>query len=139
MGDLRTFIRGIHPQALSDVGLAAALDQLTSSLPLPVEVLVEGERLPSHLESTLYFSITEALTNVAKHSGAERASVHVRRERDQVLADVVDDGHGGADPTLGTGLRGIADRVAVVDGTLAVSSPDGGPTLVRISAPLPAG
>lgn len=137
MGELRGFIRGIHPQVLSDVGLDAALDQLTSTMPLPVDVQVEGDRQPTHVESTLYFSITEALTNVTKHSGATHASVQVRPTDHGIVADIADDGHGGADPGSGTGLRGIADRVAVVDGSMAISSPEGGPTLVRITVPRP--
>lgn len=107
MTDLRSFIHGIHPKVLSDVGLDAALDQLASAAPIPVSVRVDTEgRLERHLESTLYFALAEALTNVIRHADATHASVWVRSEADTLVAEVADDGRGGTDAAGGTGLTG---------------------------------
>ncbi|HET9560119.1 MAG TPA: sensor histidine kinase, partial [Actinomycetota bacterium] len=92
-------------------------------------------RLPAGIEAAAYFAVCEALANVAKHSRASRASVRGRLVDDVVVLEVTDDGVGGADPAGGTGLAGLADRVAVVDGRLLLSSPAGGPTLVRVEIP----
>lgn len=136
MTDLRSFIHGIHPKVLSDVGLDAALDQLASAAPIPVSVRVDtAGRLARHLESTLYFALAEALTNVIRHADATHASVWVRSEADTLVAEVADDGRGGADAAAGTGLTGIADRLAVVDGRLSISSPPGGPTRLVLTIP----
>jgi signal transduction histidine kinase len=98
--------------------------------------LAAGERLPAAVERTAYFVATEALANVAKHSGATHCEIRVRRVPPNLVLDVEDDGHGGARITPGGGLAGLRDRLAGVDGTLAVTSPDGGPTIVRAAIPL---
>src|SRR5690606_18490633 len=127
IAELRELIRGIHPQVLTDRGLAAALPELADRSPVPVEVAaVPDERFPDHIEGTAYFVVSEALANVAKHSGATRAEVAARREGGALVVDVTDDGRGGADPADGTGLTGLADRVAVMDGRMLLSSPPGG-------------
>jgi len=136
MAELRELIHGIHPQVLTDLGLTAALQELASQA--TIEVVVDSElarRLPDHIEATAYFVVAEALTNVAKHSGATRATVTVRQQHDRLVVEVDDDGRGGADPAHGTGLTGLADRVAVVDGRMLLSSPVGGPTRIRVELP----
>jgi signal transduction histidine kinase len=136
MEELRAFVRGIHPQVLTDVGLVAALDQLTAGSPLPVSITSSLERrTAAPVETTAYFATSEALTNVARHSGATRASITIDREGQDLVVEVRDDGHGGATPRPDSGLTWIADRLAAVGGTLALSSPVGGPTLVRMRIP----
>jgi signal transduction histidine kinase len=134
---LRELIHGIRPQALADLGLPAALRELTARSPLPVTVTVaEGLRRPAaHLESTAYFAASEGLANVVKHAGATRADLLLAQAGDMLVLEVRDDGHGGADPAYGTGLTGLADRVAAVGGRLLLASPAGGPTLVRVELP----
>jgi signal transduction histidine kinase len=140
LADIRDLVQGIHPAVLSDRGLDAAISALASRCPVPVEVSVELDgRLPEVVEATAYFVVAETLANVAKHSGASGAWVSVWRERrpaDQILVEVVDDGKGGAEPGAGSGLAGLADRLAALDGRLSVESPPGGPTLVRAELPL---
>ena len=136
MAELRELIRGIQPQVLTDLGLPAALDELAdqSAIPVTVDTSLNG-RLPSQVENTAYFAVAEALTNIAKHSGATQASV-TARIRDRVLVlEITDNGHGGADPGRGSGLTGLADRVAVADGRMLLSSPPGGPTVLRVEVP----
>jgi signal transduction histidine kinase len=133
--EIRELIRGVHPKVLTDRGLAAAVRDVASAAPVPVELAVHPERLPTAVEVTAYFVVVEALANVAKHSGARRARVSAHVVQDRLLLEVVDDGRGGADPANGSGLVGLADRVAAVDGTVAVSSPAGGPTRVRVEIP----
>ncbi|WP_433467402.1 sensor histidine kinase [Spirillospora sp. CA-128828] len=136
MEELRELIRGIHPRVLTDRGLSAALRELADRSPLDVTVEAElPARPPVHVESTAYFAATEALTNAAKHSEADRARVAARWDGDVLTVEIADDGVGGADPGRGTGLTGMADRVAVIDGRLLVSSPAGGPTVVRVELP----
>jgi signal transduction histidine kinase len=135
--DLRELIRGVHPQILTDRGLAAAVGEVASLAPLPIDLDFElPGRLPSAVEATAYFVTVEALANVTKHSGAARAAVSARVRQDRLTLEVRDDGRGGADPAGGTGLLGLADRVAVLDGVVTVSSPTGGPTLLRAEVPL---
>jgi signal transduction histidine kinase len=136
MAELRELIRGIHPRVLTDRGLPAALRELgdDASVPVTIDASVPG-RLPNHVEATAYFVVAEALTNVDKHSGATAASVAAHVQRDTLVVEVSDNGHGGADPQGGTGLVGLADRVAVVDGRMLLSSPAGGPTLLRVELP----
>jgi signal transduction histidine kinase len=132
LGELRELIRGVHPQVLRDRGLAAAVADVAARSPVPVDVDVRlPHRLPQTIEVAAYFVVVEALANVARHSAASRASVSAFADRDRVELRVTDDGIGGADPAAGTGLVGLADRVAAADGTLAVSSPAGGPTVLR--------
>jgi len=136
MDELRAFVRGIHPQVLTDVGLVAALDQLTAAMPLPVEVSSTITRRPlAHVETTAYFAASEALTNVVRHSSAARAWVCVSREDDDVVVEVRDDGRGGARPRADSGLTWMADRLSAVGGALWLSSPAGGPTVLRMSIP----
>jgi len=136
MAEIRDLARGIHPAVLTDRGLDAAISALAGRSPVPVTVAVcLSERLPAPVESTAYFIVAEALTNVARHSQATEAHVILKRAGDILNIDIVDDGVGGADTTQGTGLVGLRDRLAAFDGTLTVSSPAGGPT--RIHAELP--
>jgi signal transduction histidine kinase len=132
MAEIRDLARGIHPAVLTDRGLDAAISALAGRSPVPVTVDVcLSERLPETVESTAYFIVAEALTNIARHSQATEASVILKREGDILSIDIVDDGVGGADPTRGTGLNGLRDRLAAFDGTLTVNSPEGGPTRVH--------
>jgi signal transduction histidine kinase len=136
LGELRELARGIHPSVLSDRGLDVALEGLAHRAPLPVELdVTAGERLPDRVESTSYFVVAEALTNVAKYARATRASVNVSRENGQVLVEVSDDGVGGADPATGSGLRGLVDRVSALGGKLDVESSPGRGTTVRAVIP----
>ena len=134
--DLRELIRGVHPQILTDRGLAAAIDEIAARSPVPVDVdIVLPGRLPPAAEATAYFVVSEALTNVARHSGAARARVHGRTGAEQLIVEVRDDGRGGARPAEGSGLSGLTDRVAAIGGRLILSSPSGGPTLIRVELP----
>jgi signal transduction histidine kinase len=136
LGELRELARGIHPAVLTDQGLEPALQALASRAPVPVTIDAEGgERLPGPVESAAYFVVSEALANVAKYAQATAAAVAVRRENGVVTVDVTDDGVGGADAGRGSGLRGLADRVAALDGTLAVESPAGAGTHLHAEIP----
>ncbi|KOV87161.1 sensor histidine kinase [Nocardia sp. NRRL S-836] len=135
MAELREFIRDIHPQVLTDHGLAEALDDLADRCPLPVTVDADVPRLPAAVESAAYFVVSEALTNVVKHAQATQAEVQARQDDRSLVVEIVDDGCGGADPAGGTGLTGLADRVAVVGGRMLLSSPTGGPTRLRVEIP----
>jgi signal transduction histidine kinase len=136
--ELRELARGIHPAVLSDHGLASALDALAQRIPLPVEIAATpSERLPQPIEAAAYFVVAEAITNVARYADASHARVEVARERDRVVVRVADDGVGGADPTKGSGLRGLSDRVAALDGRLVVESPPAGGTTVEAVIPCP--
>jgi signal transduction histidine kinase len=137
LAELRDLARGLHPAILTDRGLTPALADLAGRSPVAVDILATPEeRLPAHVEATAYFVVAEALTNVAKYAQASRATVAVRREGDEVVVEVVDDGRGGADVQAGTGLRGLHDRVGVLDGRLEVLSPPGRGT--RVVAIVPA-
>ncbi len=134
--ELREVVRGIHPPILSDRGLAGAVSALVANTPVPVTVVSEETgRLPAAVESAAYFVVTEALTNMARHSGAARGDVHVVREGGTLVVEVRDDGHGGADESRGSGLAGIRRRVAAFDGHTTVTSPAGGPTVLRVEIP----
>ncbi|MGW1198630.1 sensor histidine kinase [Streptomyces sp. NPDC002536] len=136
LDQLRDLVRGIHPQVLTDHGLAAAVDELALHHPVPVTVDIDlPHRLPSAVETMAYFTVTEALTNAAKYSGASRIAVVGTYANDRLTLLVTDDGHGGADPEGGTGLQGLADRVAILKGRLVLSSPVGGPTQLRVEVP----
>ncbi|MFD9907595.1 sensor histidine kinase [Streptomyces sp. NPDC059063] len=136
LDQLRELVRGIHPQVLTDHGLAAAVTEVALRHPVPVAVDIDlPRRLPDAVETTAYFTVTEALANAAKHSGASRVTVVGRLERARLRLSVTDDGRGGADPARGTGLTGLADRLAILQGRLTVSSPDGGPTELRVEVP----
>jgi signal transduction histidine kinase len=136
--ELRELARGIHPTVLSDHGLAAAIEGLARRAPLPVAVgELPAERLPEHLELTAYFVVSEALTNVAKYASASHASVTVTMENGRLTIEVSDDGVGGADLELGTGLRGLTDRLAALEGWLDIDSRPGHGTTVRATIPCP--
>jgi signal transduction histidine kinase len=134
--ELRELARGIHPAILTDRGLAPALEALASRAPVPVEVdeVPEG-RMPMPVEAVAYFVVAESLTNMAKYADAEHASVRVLRENGYAVVEIEDNGVGGADPSAGTGLRGLADRLAALDGRLEVDSPPGVGTTVRARIP----
>jgi signal transduction histidine kinase len=135
LAELRDLARGIHPAVLADRGLDAAISALAARSPVPVGVEVATGRLPGPVESTAYFVVAEALTNAAKHARAGEVTVRIARQGDLLVVEVTDDGAGGADPARGSGLRGLADRVAAIDGRLTVTSPPGGPTVVRAELP----
>ncbi|MFD6936705.1 sensor histidine kinase [Streptomyces goshikiensis] len=136
LDELRRLVRGIYPQVLTDHGLAAAVAEVALGHPLPVTVDIDlPHRLPGMVETTAYFTVTEALTNAAKHSGASQVAVVGRYGNDRLILLITDDGHGGADPAGGTGLSGLADRMAILKGRLVVSSPKGGPTQLRVEVP----
>lgn len=133
--DLRSVVRGIHPPVLSDRGLVGAVHALALDMAIPVSVDAElPGRPPVTVESALYFAIAECLANVAKHSGAGSATVTMAFDEEMLRAEVDDDGRGGAAAT-GTGLAGISRRLVAFDGTMDVSSPEGGPTLVTMEVP----
>jgi signal transduction histidine kinase len=137
LAELRELARGIHPAVLTEHGLAPALDGLVSRAPVPVTLEAEtDERLPEPVESAAYFVVSEALANIAKYSRASHATVRVRRENGRVTVDVIDDGVGGADAARGSGLRGLADRVAALDGKLSLDSPPGRGTRLRAEIPV---
>jgi signal transduction histidine kinase len=136
LSELRELARGIHPAVLTDRGLQPALEALAARAPVPVTIEADAdERLPGPVESAAYFVVSEALTNVAKYAQASQATVEVRRENGRVVVDVVDDGIGGADAARGSGLRGLADRVAALDGKLSLDSPAGKGTRLRAEIP----
>ena len=136
LSDLRSLVRGIHPAILEDRGLDPALSAVVARSPVPVTLKVDvAERPPAAIESTAYFVVTEALTNVAKHAKATKAAVTIARQGDRLVVEVTDDGAGGADPAGGTGLRGLEERVAAVGGWMKVLSPSGGPTTVLVEMP----
>ncbi|THC53559.1 sensor domain-containing protein [Streptomyces cellulosae] len=134
--ELRELSRGVHPKALTDQGLTAAVENLAARSVLPVTVDVRlPHRLPLSVETAAYFVVAEALTNAVKHSKATGAEVRARLHTDVLTLSVSDDGIGGADPSAGTGLVGLADRIATADGRFRVSSPQGGPTLLHVELP----
>jgi signal transduction histidine kinase len=134
--ELRELARGLHPAVLTDHGLQAALGALAARAPLPVDLGVDLDDRPAEpLEAAAYFVVAEALTNVARYASARTASVTVRREADELLVEVTDDGSGGANPDTGTGLRGLIDRVDALGGRLEVHSPVARGTTVRAWLP----
>jgi signal transduction histidine kinase len=135
LAELRELARGIHPSNLSEHGLAQAVRQLAERAPLPVEVDVSEERLPQAVETALYFTIAEGLTNVAKYAEATKARVTVVAGEGIVTAEIADDGRGGAEANGGSGLRGLADRLDAIGGSLEVESAAGTGTVVRARVP----
>lgn len=134
--EIRDLVRGIHPVILEDRGLDPALSAIVARLPIPVSVDVKvPERPPAAVESAAYFVVAESLMNVHRHSGASRAWVDVVRAGDRLVIEVRDDGHGGADPSRGSGLRGLHDRVTGLGGSMLVISPEGGPTTISVELP----
>ncbi len=137
MDELRAFVRGIHPKVLTDVGLVAALDQLTASMPFPVTVTSTlAARPPAHVETTAYFATSEALTNVVRHSRRPpRRGVAGARRATRSWSRCATTGTAARSPRPDSGLTWMADRLAAVGGSLALSSPPGGPTVVRMRIP----
>ncbi|WP_373466048.1 sensor histidine kinase [Streptomyces sp. V3I8] len=146
LSELRSVARGILPPVLADRGLAGALTGLAASCPVPCRIDVQApERCAASVEATAYFVVAEALTNIAKHSGARQATVTVRSRGGRLRLDITDDGRGGAGDTSraarsggeagGSGLTGIRDRIAAHDGTLELASPPGGPTTLKVELP----
>ncbi|MET8299258.1 histidine kinase, partial [Streptomyces sp. NPDC005180] len=134
--ELRDLARGIHPAVLTDRGLDAALSSVASRCTVPVQVTVDLPARPAEaIEGIAYFTVSELLQNVSKHSGARTAAVDVWRTQDRLLIQVRDDGRGGADSSEGGGLAGLAERLDAVDGLLVVDSPAGGPTVVTAELP----
>ena len=142
LSELREFIRGLYPAVLGDRGLDAALSRLAARAPLPVRLRVDVPRPASpSVEAVAYFIVSEALTNVVRHAQATQAEVTVTRTGDVLRIAVTDDGSGGAVPAAGdgtgrgTGLAGLAQRAAAVDGTLTIDRPPGGPTVIVAELP----
>ena len=141
LAELRDLVRGTMPAILVDRGLLAALSSVAAACPVPTAVistLPVGARLPPAIERHAYFVVVEALANVAKHSGATRCEVALRQDPWALVIEVRDDGLGGATVAPGGGLAGLRDRAQALDGTLAVTSPAGGPTVLRVELPLSA-
>ena len=135
--ELRELARGIHPEVLTRRGLLAALRVVVARMPVPVELEVPGDRYEEGVEAAAYYVVSEALANVVRYAHATKATVRVACEGGLRLdVEVCDDGVGGADPAAGTGLRGLADRVAVLDGAFEVESTPGEGTRVHASFPL---
>ncbi len=136
LADLRDVARGIHPPVLADRGLEGAVRALALDVGVPVDLRLDlPERLPAPIESAVYFVTAECLANVVKHAAARRITVELTHSGGVLRGEVADDGLGGADPAAGSGLDGIAARLAAFDGTLSVSSPPGGPTTVGWEVP----
>jgi len=137
LSELRDIVRGMYPPILADRGLRGAVAALAARCAVPVSVSVDENtgRQPAAVEAAAYFVTAEALTNISKHSGATRAVVRVRKDGEVLMVEVTDDGHGGADESLGSGLDGIRRRAAALDGTMQLWSPLGGPTVLRLELP----
>ena len=137
LAELRELARGLHPNVLTDRGLGPALESLVLRSPFPVDVEVPDDRLAPAIEAAAYYVAAEALANVAKYAHAASAGVRIvdDDERGEIVVEVTDDGIGGADPSRGSGLKGLEDRVAALDGALEVESPPGGGTRIRATIP----
>jgi signal transduction histidine kinase len=136
LGELRNLARGIHPPVL-DNGLSDALASLAAGSAIPVELEVSIRVRPTPaIETIAYFCAAELLANATKHSFADKITIRAASQRNVLLLSVADDGTGGADPARGTGLSGLAQRVALVDGRLTIASPPGGPTKITVELPL---
>ena len=136
LAELRNLVRGLHPVVLEDRGLDAALSGITARMSIPVRLTVDLPRRPAAtIEAVAYFVVSESLTNITKHAQASQAEVVVQRAADRLHIIVSDDGVGGADPSRGSGLTGLAKRAASVDGTFEIASPPGGPTLITVDLP----
>jgi signal transduction histidine kinase len=137
LGELRELARGIHPAVLTEHGLTPAIQALTARAPLQVALVgAPGERLPPAVEAAIYFTTAEALANVARYACATSATVQISTTDREAAVEIADDGVGGADPRRGSGLRGLIDRVAALDGRLEIDSPPGEGTRLRAIVPL---
>jgi signal transduction histidine kinase len=138
LDELRELARGLHPAVLTERGLGAALKALANRAPVPVEITeLPEQRLAGPVEAAAYYVVAEAITNVAKYAHASKVTVSVRRSNGHAAVTVSDDGVGGADAALGTGLRGLADRIEALDGHLDVDSPPERGTRISAEIPLP--
>ena len=136
LAELRNLVRGIHPPVLADRGLAEAIRALALDSPMRIHLASDADgRPPAPVESAAYFAVSELLANVSKHAEARQTWIDIRHSGGMLRVGVTDNGHGGADPARGSGLRGIERRLAPFDGVLAVSSPPGGPTAVTMEIP----
>jgi PAS domain S-box-containing protein len=136
--ELRELARGIHPTVLTEEGLPAAVEVLAVRAPLPVDVECSmTERLPPAIEAAAYYVVAESLTNVARSARATHATIRFAQHQASLVVEVTDDGIGGADPKAGSGLRGLADRIDALDGSLSLSSEPGRGTRVTVEIPLP--
>ncbi|WP_019872524.1 sensor histidine kinase [Salinispora oceanensis] len=136
MVTLRQIVQGIRPQHLAELGLAGAVRELAAATTVPVAVHADlRQRLPELIETTAYFVVSESVSNVAQHAQATRAEVRLTQADQDLVVEVEDNGRGGASPGHGTGLTGLADRVAAVNGRLLLASPAGGPTVLRVELP----
>jgi signal transduction histidine kinase len=134
--ELRELSQGIHPGVLTERGLGPALQELVYLAPMSIELAIPAdERLPEPIEAAAYYVVAEGLANVAKYASAGAVSVVVERRNGTAIVEVADDGVGGADPALGSGLRGLSDRVEALGGTLALESPRGLGTRLRAEIP----
>jgi len=134
--DLEQLARGLHPRMLAEHGLGPALDDLAARCPMPISVRVSQQRHPEPVESAVWYACAEAVANVVKHSEARRATVEVSENADWLVAEICDDGVGGAAAAPGGGLAGLADRLGTVDGRIEVLPGAGGGTRVLIKVPL---
>lgn len=135
MVDLRDLVRGISPRTLRELGLRAAVEELAAGSSVRVSVDADAARFPAGVERVAFAAVSEALANAVKHAAPTRVAVAVRRSGDLLTVEVRDDGRGGADPARGSGLTGLADRAAAAGGRLLLSSPAGGPTILRVELP----
>ncbi|MFC4149011.1 sensor histidine kinase [Micromonospora mangrovi] len=135
MVELRDLIRGISPRTLRELGLRAAVEELAAGSPLRVGVDADSDRFTPAVETVAFAAVSEALANAVKHAAATEVAVTVRRSADLLTVQVTDNGRGGADPSRGSGLTGLADRAAAAGGRLLISSPPGGPTILRVELP----
>jgi signal transduction histidine kinase len=137
LSDLRDLVRGIHPPVLADRGLEGAVRALVVTVPIPVDMAIDlpPGRLAEPVESALYFAVAESIANIVKHSGASKAWIRAEHTPEMLSVVIGDDGCGGADRDGGSGLPGVARRLAAFDGTLSVVSPPGGPTILRVEIP----
>jgi PAS domain S-box-containing protein len=137
IAELRELARGIHPAVLTDHGLVPAVEALAARAPLPVDLTeMPGDRLPAPVEAALYYTVAEALTNVSRYACASCVTVRIGAYADKATVEVADDGVGGADRKTGSGLRGLADRLGALDGSLEIESAPGAGTCLRATVPL---
>jgi signal transduction histidine kinase len=134
--EVRDLARGLHPTILTDAGLAAAVEALAERTPFPVIVNVTDARFAPEVEAAAYYVVAEALTNIARYADATEAHVDASAETGRLIVTISDNGRGGADPSGGSGLRGLVDRLAAIDGELTLSSPSGAGTTLTASLPL---